>query len=508
MAQDRVEKVKKNLVFSYITTFAKTLASFILRTIFIKILSEDYLGVNSLFTDVLNILSFAELGIGNVMNFALYKPVADNDKEKIKSLMAFYKKAYTTIAFVIAGLGLALVPFLDKIINNPNNIEHITTFYLIYLYNTVVTYFVSYKHSIANAEQNNYIVSIINTLSYLATVLVQIIALVCFRNYLIYLLSASVVLTIRLIIESKYFDKKYPLLTEKNIEKLDDKELKTINKNVRGLIIHKLSDVCVNQTDSLLTSMFSNLAMVGLFSNYKMIMNAISGYISTIFTSTVSTLGNIVAVEKRETQLSLFNSYNFINFWIYGFSCLAFLFLLKPSIIILWGEKYTIDQYYVFFICLNFYIAGQLTAYCNFKAANGSFTDDRYLVLFSAILNLVISVILAKTIGLVGIYVGTTITYLFEITVRPAMSYEKFTVGKVRDFYFNLLKYFLSVVLAGIVLHLLFKYLPLGYDLLGYICKIIIVAIIPNVIFFLLYRKTNEFKYFENIALSRLRHGK
>lgn len=508
MAQDRIKKVGKNLTFSYVATFANTLASFVLRTIFIKVLSEDYLGINSLFTDVLNILSFAELGIGNVMNFALYKPVADGDNEKIKSLMAFYKKAYRTIAFIIAGLGLLLLPFLNFIINNPNNIEHIKLYYLVYLYNTVVTYFVSYKHSIANAEQKNYVVSIINSIAYLVTAIVQGIVLVIFRQYLIYLISASVVLTIRLIVESKYFDKKYPILKENDIQPLDEKELKSINKNVRGLIIHKLSDVCVNQTDSILISMFSNVATLGLISNYKLIMNAISGYISTIFSSTVSTLGNIVAVEKREKQLEFFNAYNFINFWIYGFSCLAFFFLLKPSVIVLWGEKYAIDQYYVLFICLNFYISGQLSAYCNFKAANGSFTDDRYFVLFIALLNLVVSIILAKTIGLVGIYVGTTITYLLEIIVRPIISYESFTVGRVSNFFIHLLKYFLSVIVSGVILFVVFKALPLDNGFISYIIKIVIVAIIPNLIFYVSYRNTAEFKYFENIILSRFKHEK
>lgn len=509
MAIDRVKAIKKNIAFSYISNFVSILASFVLRTIFIKIFSSDYLGVNSLFTDVLNVLSFAELGIGNVMNFALYKPVAEDDKEKIKSLMAFYKKAYYTIAVIIAVLGLILLPFIESIINNPNNIQHIKLYYLIFLYNTVITYFVSYKHSIVNAEQKNYVISVINSISTIFTYVIQAIALIIFREYIVYLLSASIALTIKLFIESRYLDKKYPILKEKDVKELDDKELKSINRNVRGLVIHKLSDIIINQTDTILISMFSNLSVLGLISNYKVIMNSISGYISTLFNSTVSTLGNIVAVETKDRQLKLFNVYNFINFWIYGFSSLAFLFLLKPTIVILWGMENTINQSFIFFICLNYYLAGQLMAYCNFKAANGSFVDDRYVVLGLSIVNLITSIILAKTIGIIGIYVGTTITYVLALSIRPYISYENFTVGKLSTFYINLIKYLISVAIAGGILYLLMNVLNLSYGIVGYIIRILIVAIVPNLIFFVLYRGTEEFKYvWEIVKKSRFRNAK
>lgn len=508
MAQDRFEAMKKNVAFSYVSNVVNTIASFVLRTIFIKILSADYLGVNALFTDVLNLLSFAELGIGNAMNFALYKPVAENDKEKIKSLMAFYKKAYFIIALVIAALGLALLPFLDYLINNPNNIEHIKLYYLIYLYNTVVTYFVSYKHSIVNAEQKNYLVSVVNSISTIFTYVVQIIALLIFRNYIVYLISASLALTIRLFIESKYWDKQYPILKEKDIKEMDKDDLASINKNVRGLIVHKVSDVLVTQTDTILISMFSNLAVLGMISNYKTIMNSVSSIILTIFTSTTSTLGNIVATESKEKQLYYFNFYNFVDFWIYGFSSLAFYFLLKPSIIILWGSEYVIDQSYIFVICLNFYLTAQIMSYANFKAANGSFVDDRYFELFCSIFNLVVSVLLVKTIGLIGIYIGTTITYTLSLIVRPKISYENFTSGKLKDFYINLLKYISTVGLCFIILQLLFNLLNLDYSWLSYFIRIIIVAIVPNVIIFFLYRKREEEKYLFTIIKERLVVGK
>ena len=162
----RVRFAEKNILFGYVGQAATMLMSFVLRTIFIQNLSEQLLGINSTYSNVLSILSMAELGIGTALNFALYKPVAENDREKIKSYMQMYRKAYTVIAFVVACIGLVLVPFLPRLVKNPGvSSAELTLYYLIFLFNTVSTYFVSYKYSLCNAEQKNYIQTKINTIT-------------------------------------------------------------------------------------------------------------------------------------------------------------------------------------------------------------------------------------------------------------------------------------------------------------------------------------------------------
>lgn len=126
-----------------------TVLGFICRMVFVKCLSEDYLGVNGFFTNILTMLSLAELGIGNAVVFALYKPLAEDDKDKIASLVKLYGTAYKTIGIIVGAIGIALMPFLNVIIRNePNIAESIYLLYIINLFNTASTYFFSYRSSL------------------------------------------------------------------------------------------------------------------------------------------------------------------------------------------------------------------------------------------------------------------------------------------------------------------------------------------------------------------------
>ena len=180
----RIQHAVKNILFGYLGNLTSTVLGFVLRTVFILKLDATLLGINGLYTGVLTMLSLAELGIGTALNYSLYAPVARNDYEKIKSYMLLYKKAYRAIAGVVTVIGLLLVPFLKYIIKNPGNyeIEELTIYYLIFLFNTVSTYFVSYKYSLVNAQQKNYIQTNVLTLTKLVTVVLQLIVLLLTSN--------------------------------------------------------------------------------------------------------------------------------------------------------------------------------------------------------------------------------------------------------------------------------------------------------------------------------------
>ncbi len=176
----RVKSAKRNIAFGYVGQLATALMSFVLRTVFIMHLSEQLLGVNSLYSNILSLLNMAELGIGTALNFSLYGPVARGETEKIKSYMQMYRKAYHAIAGVVAGLGLLLAPFLKYLIKNPgdNSLRDLTIYYFIFLFNTVSSYFVAYKYSLINAEQKNYIQTNINTITKVIVVFLQILVVV------------------------------------------------------------------------------------------------------------------------------------------------------------------------------------------------------------------------------------------------------------------------------------------------------------------------------------------
>ncbi|MDD7027878.1 MAG: polysaccharide biosynthesis protein, partial [Lachnospiraceae bacterium] len=275
----RVKYAAKNIAFGYIGNITSTVLGFVLRTVFIMKLDETLLGINGLYTGVLTMLSLAELGIGTALNYSLYAPVANGDLEKIKSYMLFYKKAYRAIAGVVAVIGIILIPFLKYFIKEPGDygMQELTIYYVIFLFNTVSTYFVAYKYSLVNAEQKNYIQTNVLTLTKLVTTISQIVVLLLTANFLLYLLTAAAVELVQKIYVSQYLNKLYPYLKEKNVRPLGREETQAIKDKTRALVCHKVGDVARLQTDSIIISSFIQVSLVGVVDNYTMVINSISG---------------------------------------------------------------------------------------------------------------------------------------------------------------------------------------------------------------------------------------
>jgi O-antigen/teichoic acid export membrane protein len=234
----RIANAKRNIRYGYINTLVSLFLKFLTRTVFIYTIGVTYLGVNGLFTNILSVLSLADLGISTALNFSLYKPVAQKDIQKIKALMQIFKKAYSIIAIVIAILGLSLLPFLSIFIKNPIGItpSELVLYYLLFLFNTVSTYFVSYKYSLANADQRNYIETNFQTATILVTSLVQVAVLLIFKSFLFYLLSATVIELFHKILVNIYLNKRYPYLAEQVEGNLTKEELTPIKRNIKALV--------------------------------------------------------------------------------------------------------------------------------------------------------------------------------------------------------------------------------------------------------------------------------
>ena len=276
----RVRYATRNIIFGFLGSGATTLLNFILRQVFITHLGDTLLGVQDLYSEILTMLSLAELGVGTALNYSLYGPVARGEREKIKSYMQLYKKAYRTIAIVIAVIGLALVPFLPWIVKNADylTLRQLRVYYLLFLFNTVTTYFVAYKYSLANAEQKNYIQTNADAISKAVSVVLQLLGLLVLPNYLLYLLIQVGVSLGQKIFISCYLNRKYPLLLEKNVEPLTKEETGAVVDKTKALMLHRIGDMARLQTDAIIISSCLGVVWVGLIGTYKMIVNSVSGY--------------------------------------------------------------------------------------------------------------------------------------------------------------------------------------------------------------------------------------
>ena len=277
--RSRTENSIINSTMSIITQVLTVILNFAVKTVFIKMLNDEYLGVNGLFTNIITMLSLADLGIGIAIPYSLYKPLAEKDEQKINILMNFYKKIYNIIGMVVLLIGLSLTPFLGLIIKDiPDNVPNLSLIYMLFVIHSASSYFFVYKKFLIDSDQKGYITSrIIFAFSTILSI-IQIILLVITKNYILFLLASIIMVILQNIYISYKANKMYPFIKNKTNDKLSKDDVKDIKKNVSSLFIYKVGTVIMNGTDNIIISKFIGLIIVGFYSNYVLIINS---YIKT-----------------------------------------------------------------------------------------------------------------------------------------------------------------------------------------------------------------------------------
>lgn len=490
----RLRMTMRNALWSYVSLGVNLLLRFVSRRVFLSALGSAYLGVNGLFSNVLGVLSFAELGIGTAMNFSLYGPAARDDRRKLQAWLHWYKWAYRTVAAVILVLGLALLPFLHRLVKDPGDVGDLRLYYLIYLGGTVSSYLFTYRFSLLHAQQKGYLLTNLNTLASAVTTLVQLAALKLGQDYLCWLLLGTGAELVKNLVFRWYLDRLYPYLREKPPQPLSPEEKQTLFRKLRALLLHKLGEISVHQTDNLLISAFVSLRAVGLISNYQLLISVVSGGIGVLFSSATGSLGNLIATESRQKQYAVFQISRFLSFWLYGFSAIA-LYVLSTPFLTLWlGPGFGVDQSVVGLILLNFYLMGHRICLNHMKTAAGLVEPDRYVPLLQAAVNLIASVILVRRIGLPGVYLGTVLQGLVSTLLKPPIVYRELFGRSSRDYFRDGAVFLLAIAAALIPCLLLRDALLTEVTWPRFLLTAAGTAVIPNGLFFLLFRKRRELR--------------
>lgn len=488
-----------------------TITGLVCRMIFTKALNAEYLGVNGLFSNILSMLSLAELGIGTAIVYALYKPLAEDDRPKIASLVNYFGKCYRIIGLLVAAMGLALLPFLNLIIRNQPDIqESIRLLYLIYLFNTAATYFFSYRTTLLMAAQQSYIVNGVNYLCTIVQSVIQCVWLLLTHNFLGYLIIQSVSVMVYNVVVSAIVKKRFPCITEKNIPPLDAGERNALSRNVRALVVWRVSGQLVNGTDNIIITFFRGLAAVGMASNYTLLTGTLTSLINLVFSSVTASVGNLNATESKEKQLSLFYSLNLANFWLYGWGAIGICFVSSDLVELLFGAGYVLPASIAFVLALNFYMVGMQSTVWTYKNTLGLFRPGRYLLTLTAAINLVCSIWLGQLWGLFGILFATAISRACTNTWYDPYAVFHHGFGEKVGGYFKRYFTFASLLLiTGAVCWLLCGLVHTAI-LTAVVLKLIICTVIPNAVFFLCFRNREEFAYFAGLCrflLDKLRHA-
>lgn len=507
--ESRTINATKNIFWGYIASIARIALEFVLRTIFIYQIGSVYLGINGLYTNVLGMLSLSELGIGTSMSYSLYKPIATGDTEKIKSLMLLFKKAYRIIAFTVAIIGLCIVPFLSYIITNADNISHseLIIFYLIYLFNTVTSYFVSYKYSLVTAYQKSYIITKLEMIFKCITIVTQAIMLIIFKSFLAYLLSQAVIGLLQKIISAIYIDKKYVFLRDKNVQPVDEEDKKVLKDNVKGSLVHKIGEVAIYQTDSIIISAFISTALVGYVSNYTLIINAIATFTNAIFNSLISGYGNFIAKESKEKQEEMLYINQFLAFVVYGFVTICMYILIQPFISLWLGQAQKIDDISCALLMVNIYFSGERLMLNNYKVAAGIFLQDRWVTILRSITNIVLSLALVNILGLSGVYIGTLLQGILGNIFEPRIVCKNMFGKSGRRYYLNSIKYILSVFIPIVALTIISYNIMTKVTITRFIILFFISIVVIMIVYFVFYAKNQYNRFILSKAKRLLKKG-
>lgn len=508
MSKNRTENAIRNVKTGFIVQLINKIMAFVVRTIFIRCLNSEYLGVNGLFTNILTILSFAELGIGTAIIFNMYKPVAENDTEKIKSYMQLYKKSYNVIGVCVFVLGLLVIPFMNVIVKEvPNIKENIILIYILFLINTSSSYFFTYKKSIIIAHQQQSVINNIDSIFYIIKSLTEILILITTKNFILYL----IVQISGTILENFYLSHKanklYPYLMEKNINKLSKKESKQVFNNVKSLVIYKFGGVILHGTDNILISALINVSTVGIVSNYNLVINSVKSIMSTGLNGITASVGNLNAVGTVEKKEKTYFDLTFLYYLIYSFCSTAFIVLLNPFIKLWLGEEYVLSISIPIALSITLFIEGMRQTSYVYRTTLGLFQKAQFTPYIGVITNIILSIIFCNIFGLVGIFIATSISQLVSYSWIDIFLIYKYEFKKSpREYYMKYLLYFITFAIE-LVLTLWFTNIIRLEGFKGLILNIIIVSIIPNLLNIIIYMKGNEFntlkKLFVNMLLKK-----
>ena len=507
MENSRLKNSALNFASGFLGRVLTILLNFVVRTIFIYCLNEAYLSVNGLYSNILTVLSLAELGFGSAMVYRMYAPVAVKDYQKTAALLQFYKKIYIIIGVVIFLLGLCVIPFMDYIIKDKPDISGLTLYYILFLVNTSISYwFSSYKASVLYADQKEYIkTNVQNTMAILQSGL-QIVLLLLFRKYLLYLLiqlAGNIFLNLYV---AHLVDKRYPEIQTYQGASLSAEERVQIRKDTEALVLSRFGHVALNGTDNIIISAVVGVLWVGRLSNYTLICDSVTSVLCQITAAITGSLGNFFATEDKHAGYALFKKVEFLNFWLYGFSFIALVTLLDPFVQIWAGGRFVLGLPISIAIAINFFVAGYMNTLWVFRSTLGLFKQGKFRPILVAILNIVLSIVLGRLWGVFGVLFATFLSraaislwydplilhrYGFEVSCKPFFAR-----------YFRRLLLLTAVLIAMLTIrHVV---LSSATTVLRFAVMTMVTAIVPNAIFWLAYRRCEEYAYFRSIVKDRV----
>lgn len=478
-----------------------TVLGLVCRVVFTRFLPKAYLGVSGFFTDILSMLTVVEMGLGIAIVYALYKPIAEDDRARVASLMRFFGNAYRIVGAVTAAAGLCVTPFLPRLVQMPPEIsESVYLLYGIFLFNNASTYFFSYRGSFLLAAQQNYIVTGVNYLVTIAQSVLQMAFLALTRDYMSYLVIQTVGTALYNVAIYLIAKKKYPHIADKNAAPLDRETKRSLFRNTRDLLLTRISGLFVNNTDNIIITYFKGLVETGVTSNYTLFISTLTTLFAQVFDGITASIGNHNALEDGEKRYEMFKCINLSNFWLYSWGAVGIAFVSSDLVRVIFSDEFVLSPWIPAVLALNFYLLGMQSAVWTYMQTLGIFHYGRLISFVTAGVKLGLSILLGADYGVFGIQLSTAVgRILTDVWYSPWALY-KHGFRKKPSLYLGRYLVFLAVLAAECgVCFALCRLIDIG-PVADLLLKALVCSAVPNGTFFLCFRKSADMKMFRAAA--------
>lgn len=492
------------------------------KTLFVKYL-DAYLGINSLLSSALSYLNITELGIGTAINFAMYKPIADNDTEKISQYIKYYKEIYHILGLITIALGVLIafiMPYLFDINELSFGYREIYIIYVLYVVNACFGYFVfPARGGFLAACQKEYKLTVINFVGSIVSILLQLVAMMlCGKSFLSFVLYTAIPIIVSVI--QRFWsgiciEKWYPQIKLKPSGILSREEKKNLYKNTFGLAIEKICVIMNNSVDSIIISALIGITILGKYSLYYTIISLVGGFTSAMFSSLAPSIGNLNSVGSTNQKKSVFNELYCISVWVYGFCAISYCVIIQPFMVVWAGEDKLLNCVVPITIGLNFLLGGMTSAVTGFRNGCGLYYRGRYRPIVYTILNVIFSLSIGRFLsmqfgevwGIVGIVSATiisrmAITWWFDAYIV----FKDIFMENCKTYLIRYLLDFLAIVVAGTIVYVLCLCLSGLNPWIQILLMCIICVLLVNGLMWIILHRSPGFKSAKNRVYTVITH--
>lgn len=436
--------MKKEVFINFILTILVNCTLFIQNKYFVEYMGLEMLGMMKLFTQLLVYLNIIEMGLGSASTFALYKPLANREYNKLSIIINTIESIYNKVAILLLGLGIFCAPILSFFIEVDNFSKIIYFYWILYVLNTVSTYlFIKYV-ILFTANQEFLYVKTVQSFSIVVFKILQILCIVKYHSFFIFIILMILDNLTQWVFFKIHYKKKYSYII-KTKERFNG-----IKNDIKNMFWHKVGGLVVFNTDLILLSKFTSLEIVGIYASYQMIVQVLKTIIDILTNVLSPKIGNFIALH---TKLEVYNNFKKINIF-YCFISTVFtycMYILIDSFTILWLEKIILlNNFTLKLICFNLWVTLFRWNLESFKSGAGFF-DDIKSPIIESIINLIVSVGLGIKLGLDGIIIGTITSNIIVILIYKPILVFKRCFDKNWKEYFKVYGNYLFLIIISLI---------------------------------------------------------